>query len=130
MFLCSTPSLSLSLSLSLGLAPIPNPTPNTKHQTPNAKHQTPNTKHQTPNTTHRPHTPTHPQLGNWLFDSSREYALPFGTDAEKQHSLDLCVRTDDSDDITYEGIVQIEGRLPGMRIIPSGTMLGKRARSH
>ena len=72
-----------------------------------------------------------PQLGTWLYDASREdrAALPFGTDVEKRHSLDLCVRADDSDNsITYKGIVQIEGRLPGVRIVPSAKLLNKRPR--
>jgi hypothetical protein len=62
----------------------------------------------------------------WLFDASRDYALPFGTDSEKRHSLDLCVRARDSDATTYIGIVQIKGRMRGVHILPSDKPLNKR----
>ena len=72
--------------------------------------------------------PTIPhQFGDWLFDASRNYALPFRTAAEKIDSLNLCVRTNDYDEhVTYDGIVLIKGRMPGVRIIPSDKLLGKR----
>jgi hypothetical protein len=66
------------------------------------------------------------ELGTWLYDTSREdrAALPFGTDPEKRHALNLCVRANDSDNsITYNGIVQIKDRLPGVRIVPSDKLL-------
>ena len=66
------------------------------------------------------------QLGKWLFDPCRPYALPFDTDAAKRHSLNLCVRAMDSDDISYKGVVQIKNRLPGVHIIPSANLLSKR----
>ena len=67
------------------------------------------------------------KLGIWLFDASRPHALPFGTRAEKQRALNLCVRANDSDvHITYNGIVQTQGVLvPGVRIIPSDKLLDK-----
>merc|ERR1711924_103518 len=67
------------------------------------------------------------KLGNWLIDASRPYALPFGTEDEKRRSLDVCVRSNESDvHIAYDGIVQIDGMLPGVRIIPPQKMLDKR----
>jgi len=59
------------------------------------------------------------KLGAWLYDSTRDHALPFDTDANKRNSLDLCVREKDSDTAIYTGVVK------GVRIVP-GEKLMKR----
>ena len=69
------------------------------------------------------------KLGGWLYDSSREHALPFEAEADKMRSLNLTVRSVDSDTTTYNGVMQIAKRFSGVRIVPSEkllTALGKR----
>jgi hypothetical protein len=69
------------------------------------------------------------KLGGWLYDSSREHALPFEAEADKVQSLNLAVRSVDSDTTSYNGVMQIAKRFSGVRIVPSEkllTALGKR----
>ena len=70
------------------------------------------------------------KLGDWLFDASRAHALPFCTPADRSRSLDLVVRARDADvGVTYAGLAHNRGMLPGVRIVPSEKMLGKRRRA-
>ena len=69
------------------------------------------------------------KLGGWLYDSSRGHALPFEAEADKMQSLNLAVRSLESDTTTYNGVMQIAKRFSGVRIVPSQkllTALGKR----
>lgn len=58
------------------------------------------------------------KMGTWLYDSSRDRALPFDTPANRRKALDLSVRAEDSDThIIYTGVVKAVRVTPGAKLL-------------